>query len=331
MLKASWPLAVLVLCAATLSARGEDLRSRDVSAPIGPPMKDLSADCSEGVRYDDGTFDVGYKFNSLTTAIGSYAMAFDVPPGSPAVKSVCICWFKDAFGTETANLHGIKVWAADGPGGSPGTILGSAAAAALPLTTGPVFYRTELSIPISSGRVWIGPEWLPGEVPYTYLCADQHSATSQPAYRSESSASPYENVALLFPAYKNLGIRAVFADPGACVPSDTVMCLNNQRFKVEASFTAPGQVAGSAHGVKLTDATGYFWFFDSTNVEMVVKVLNACVPPYNHYWVFAGGLTNVAVTLTVTDTMNGTVKIYNNPQKTEFQPIQDAAAFATCP
>jgi hypothetical protein len=100
---------------------------------------------------------------------------------------------------------------------------------------------------------------------------------------------------------------------------------------VEAAYTAPGQPTGDGHGVKLTDATGYFWFFDNTNVEVIIKVLDACVAPYNHFWVFAGGLTNVAVTLTVTDTMNGTVKVYNNPQKTQFQPIQDTAAFNTCP
>jgi hypothetical protein len=65
-------------------------------------------------------------------------------------------------------------------------------------------------------------------------------------------------------------------------------------------------------------------------VEAVVKVLNACT--FNQkFWVFAGGLTNVQVTLTVTDTKTGTVRIYNNPQGAAFQPIQDTSAFATCP
>ena len=53
-----------------------------------------------------------------------------------------------------------------------------------------------------------------------------------------------------------------------------------------------------------TSDTGQFWFFSSQNVEMVVKVLNGC--GFNQrYWVFAGGLTNVQVTLTVTDMANG--------------------------
>lgn len=51
----------------------------------------------------------------------------------------------------------------------------------------------------------------------------------------------------------------------------------------------------------------------------------------SRYWVFAGGLTNVQVTTTVTDTQTGTVKIYTNPLGQAFQPTQDTSAFATCP
>jgi hypothetical protein len=117
--------------------------------------------------------------------------------------------------------------------------------------------------------------------------------------------------------------------PGSCVPGDTRLCLNGGRFQVEAQWTANG-TTGAGHAVSLTSDTGYFWFFAETNVEVVVKVLNAC--DYNQrYWFFAGGLTNVKVRLTVTDTRTGTIKIYDNPQRTPFRPVQDTNAFATCP
>jgi hypothetical protein len=118
-------------------------------------------------------------------------------------------------------------------------------------------------------------------------------------------------------------------NPGTCVPGNTNLCLGaGGRFKVEATFDT-GSQQGQAQAVKLTDETGYLWFFSATNVEMVVKVLDAC--SYNQrFWVFAGGLTNVRVTLTVTDTAKGTVKTYSNPQGAAFQPIQDTGAFATC-
>jgi hypothetical protein len=119
--------------------------------------------------------------------------------------------------------------------------------------------------------------------------------------------------------------------PGTCLPAgdNTRLCLSDGRFQVEAHW-ATGAGSGPGQAVRLTPDTGYFWFFDATNVEVVVKVLNAC--GFNQrFWVFAGGLTNVQVRLTVTDTQTGVVRTYDNPQGRAFQPVQDTSAFATCP
>ena len=123
--------------------------------------------------------------------------------------------------------------------------------------------------------------------------------------------------------------EATSAAAATCTPSSTALCLNN-RFKVTAHFDAGGGNSGTANVVQLTPDTGYLWFFSGTNVEAVVKVLNGC-GLNSHYWVFAGGLTNVNVVLTVTDTMTSVVRTYTNPANTKFQPIQDTGAFATCP
>jgi 6-phosphogluconolactonase (cycloisomerase 2 family) len=116
----------------------------------------------------------------------------------------------------------------------------------------------------------------------------------------------------------------------ACVDTGVHICLNNDRFRVEATFNAGASGSGPAQTVKLTPDTGYMWFFSSSNVEAIVKVLNGCGLNGN-YWVFAGGLTNVQVTLTVTDTQTGQSRVYNNPSNTTFQPIQDTSAFSSCP
>lgn len=117
-----------------------------------------------------------------------------------------------------------------------------------------------------------------------------------------------------------------------CVDGPNTLCLLNKRFKVEATYrTAQGQT-GPGRAVRLTEETGYFWFFNQTNIEAVFKLLNACTPALgNRFWVFAGGLTDVEVTTTVTDTSTGAVKSYFNPLGTPFQPIADTGAFATCP
>lgn len=118
---------------------------------------------------------------------------------------------------------------------------------------------------------------------------------------------------------------------GPCSADTVTLCLGNGRFRVQASWRVPSQgTSGQGTAVSLTGDTGYFWFFSASNVEMIVKVLDACTLN-THKWVFAGGLTNVEVTLTVTDTQAGTVRTYVNPANTAFQPIQDTAAFGTCP
>ena len=106
--------------------------------------------------------------------------------------------------------------------------------------------------------------------------------------------------------------------------------LRNGRFRVTAEFsTAAGEAPLPAQGATLTDDTAYLWFFDQNNVEVFLKVVNGC-PVNDRFWVFAAGLTNVEVRITVEDTQNGTQKVYVNPRGTAFQPIQDTAAFGGC-
>jgi hypothetical protein len=132
-------------------------------------------------------------------------------------------------------------------------------------------------------------------------------------------------------SYAVLGQRqsASVVSGGPCTPDALSLCLSNGRFKVQATWQSPTS-SGVGTAIPGTSDTGQFWFFSASNVEIVVKVLNGCGIT-NRYWVFAGGLTNVKVTLTVTDMQNGTVKTYINPINTAFAPIQDTAAFATCP
>ena len=116
--------------------------------------------------------------------------------------------------------------------------------------------------------------------------------------------------------------------PPPCQPDATTLCLNDNRFEVKATW-ATTTSSGIGQARPLTADTGYFWFFDPANVEIVIKVLRGCGVNGN-YWVFAGGLTNVQTVLTVRDTLTGSVKTYTNPQGRAFQPIQDIDAFATC-
>ena len=117
-----------------------------------------------------------------------------------------------------------------------------------------------------------------------------------------------------------------------CVADSHTLCLNHNRFAVTASFQrAPNGASVQATAVPLTADTGYFWFFDASNIELVTKVLNGCTSN-DAYWVFAAGLTNVGVNLAVMDMQSGVqMKTYENPIGTPFAPIQDTGALGTCP
>ncbi len=118
--------------------------------------------------------------------------------------------------------------------------------------------------------------------------------------------------------------------PVGCQPNSTTLCLNEDRFRVQVSWTDFVGQSGSGQGIELTDDTGTFWFFSPDNVELVIKVLDGCFDPFNTFWVFAGGLTDVGVEISVTDTLTNEIRTYSNALGSAFVPIQDLDAFATC-
>jgi hypothetical protein len=115
-----------------------------------------------------------------------------------------------------------------------------------------------------------------------------------------------------------------------CVPGPTVACLAN-RFKVEVTYDAtPGNGTGPGNVVLESTQSVKFTFFDPGNIELILKVLDACVPPFNKWWVFGGGLTDVGVTITVTDSSTRAVKTYTSAKGRLFQTFADTSAFG-CP
>ena len=119
-----------------------------------------------------------------------------------------------------------------------------------------------------------------------------------------------------------------------CQPDATTHCLSDGRFRVTAEWEDFAGLAGSAGAILGSGESGEFWFFSPTNTELLVKVIDACdLPDFNNYWVFAAGLTNVGVTLTVVDTASPATSpwVRSSPVGTSFVPILDTSAFATCP
>lgn len=122
-------------------------------------------------------------------------------------------------------------------------------------------------------------------------------------------------------------VRLDVAPSDNCSFGGATLCLAG-RFSVAARFhTASG--SSPAHPVSITNDSGYFWFFGPDNAEVTVKVVDACSLSSN-FWIFAAGMTDVGVDLTVTDTKTGVVRRYSTPIGKPFQPILDTDAFPTC-
>jgi len=101
--------------------------------------------------------------------------------------------------------------------------------------------------------------------------------------------------------------------------------LSGCRFHIEVDWDDGHGRTGIGHPVQLTNDTGYFWFFADTNVELMIKVLDAR-PVNGNFWVFFGALSNVQYSVTVTDSVTKSVKRYANPSGT-FASIGDTSAF----
>ncbi len=101
---------------------------------------------------------------------------------------------------------------------------------------------------------------------------------------------------------------------GTCVPDDETLCLADGRFAVKAHWTvlASGQSGeGSAVPAAGNDKSGFFYFFNPANTELVVKALDGRTIN-GSWWIFYGALSDVEYELEVVDTQEGATVTYFN-------------------
>jgi hypothetical protein len=326
--------------AATAPARSERAPAQNrLSTELGlTRMTGRSGpDCTGGIHYDDGSFEDGI---SAPVSNGIQVMSFDLPSNAAAIQQVCVALTRASASPGPDLAFSVELYAADGPGGTPGTLLGSvpATATGIPVTTTSTVNAQFYAVPIgpalalpAARTIYVGVQFDGAQ--HYFVAVDSSPTTPyRSSFASTDGGSTWQEEPTVDPGpFSAFGIRV---DPVLsqtnCVPTSTAMCLLGDRFKVEATFqVTPSGPTGQAQAVRLTDDSGYLWFFAASNVEAIVKVLNGCALG-NHYWVFAGGLTNVHTTIKVTDTQTGAFKTYDNPLNTPFKPLQDTSALP-CP
>ena len=224
---------------------------------------------------------------------------------------------------------------------------GSGAGQAVPLTgdTGAFWFfspnNLELMVKVLDGRSVNGFHWVYygslSNVEYTLTIRDNltsaektyHNAPLELASRSDVQAFFTPVIDPPAPAAVSKSIprpeKAAKAS-GDCVPSPTTLCLDDYRFRVQVDFTDPRNgVNAPARTVVLTDDTGEFWFFSPDNLELMIKVLDGR-GINGAFWVFFGALSDVAYTVTVTDTVTGAQKVYHNAAHHQAS-VADTRAF----
>ena len=130
--------------------------------------------------------------------------------------------------------------------------------------------------------------------------------------------------------------RTVLARPapgerqGTCTPDAETLCLLNERFAVRMDWWTALHGGESGRGKVAYEATndsGLFRFFDPSNWEVLIKVLDGCAIN-RHVWVYGASATTLGYSIRVTDTVMGTVSEYTNQDGVRAGAITDSAAFA---
>jgi hypothetical protein len=72
------------------------------------------------------------------------------------------------------------------------------------------------------------------------------------------------------------------------------------------------------------------YYYRPENFALMIKVLDAC-DVNGRYWVFSSSTAGLPYTIQLTDSKSGESRRYESSPASDFQPIIDTAAFATCP
>jgi len=177
------------------------------------------------IIHDDGQAENGYGWQATVTD-GRFAEKF-TPTSYPATFSSACFSFISNSGITSLNFD-IVVYAPDGAGGSPGTVLGTqsvtgtvAAITGIPFT--PTFESFDISgmaLNIASGDVYIGATWVPSTVGAgLFVSADESTATPIEGGYAWANAGPWQTTQTVQPGYRALMIRAVAGSPGPGAPS----------------------------------------------------------------------------------------------------------------
>jgi hypothetical protein len=203
----------------------DSVRSRH-QAPVSKPANPRPApsvqglpsgiDCDNApgiVIHDDGTVENGYGGGPGITAI--YADKFTPATYPSSYTSVCLAFNRLCAGPTSYPIE-IVVFDDDGPGGSPGTELGSIPVTItnIPIFPDPTpvwnsFDISSLNIQVDSGSVYIGARWSSDSLAQVYMSSDENGPGSGGGYWFSNIDNVWAPIQNVFPLYRAMFVRAV--------------------------------------------------------------------------------------------------------------------------
>ena len=353
--KRTLPLPVLAIAFAVTSAvagpafaRGADVQlvpGRGLARRSLPPAGAATAagafagggGSTAVVRYDDGETDRGLGPVPESGDRIDAAMRFDLPRAGMTVSRISACFMR--LGDDPNLDFTINFWAADGPNGTPGTLLASVpeTASGVPQDQTGTFYDFDLGsqgIVMPATVVYAGIAISDATADDFFLCLDHDGGGTQPGYFDRNSSGTWRDLRTQDSAYTALMLRGLFTDdfdPAACSSDATTLCLHDGRFSVQVSWRGPSGKGGPGQvAPAVSPASGLFSFTAADDWEAMVKVLDRCATD-QHYEVAIGGTTDDQFTFVVTDTASNVSRTYFNELGHPVAATIDREAFGTCP
>jgi PKD repeat protein len=172
-----------------------------------------------------------------------------------------------------------------------------------------------------SGKPWVFYAGLTN-LDYTISVQDRQGSFTKsyhvapPAGGSLLSIGDYDVDGATSPSCLPTETRLSVAAPSSCATTSSQLCLLD-RFKVTLTATDRARSGQSGPGQALASSKAFGMFStpfisDNTDIQGFIKMVDAR-PVDGHFWVFLGGLTDMELTYTVTDTLTGAQNIYTKP------------------
>ena len=309
------------------------LRDRDVTFVDAPTEHDLFRVDAGGSTPQffsnlDGQTDAFVRPNEPIDALVEYVDRITFPESGGRVTEIEICLY-----STRARSYNVTFVMYNNSGGQPGTLRKSER-----FSTGRFeadqarCFRRLFSAPVSSRSAYFGVRFDGLYAPDFGLVATTVGSQA-PTLARVVGLSDWVR-----PAGQSLAIGVYWRRPSGggggtdtspCRASSTTVCLLGNRFEVTATFRDQNGGSGDIRLVEYTNNTSLGHFGDSSNIELILKVLNGC-GLNGRYWIFIGGVTDQQVTIRVRDTNTGQVKAYTNPLGTAFKVVTDTGAMNGC-